>query len=89
MIPNENSYCEIDPEVKDKWGIPVLRFHWKWSENEQKMANHMQATFRSIIEAAGGRVLGEEQHTFAVTTAPSKGFAVRISIPYHTGEELS
>ena len=31
MIPNENSYCEIDPKVKDKWGIPVLRFHWKWS----------------------------------------------------------
>jgi choline dehydrogenase-like flavoprotein len=63
MIPNENSYCEIDPEVKDKWGIPVLRFHWKWGENEQKIANHMRATFRSIIEAAGGRVLGEEQST--------------------------
>jgi two-component system LytT family sensor kinase len=30
-----------------------------------------------------------ELHTFAVTTAPNAGFAVRISIPYHTGEELS
>jgi LytS/YehU family sensor histidine kinase len=29
-----------------------------------------------------------ELHTFAVTTAPNAGFAVRISIPYHTGEEL-
>jgi LytS/YehU family sensor histidine kinase len=28
-----------------------------------------------------------DQHTFEVTTAPNAGFAVRISIPYHTGEE--
>ena len=38
MIPNENCYCELDPNVKDKWGIPVLRFHWQWGENELKMA---------------------------------------------------
>src|SRR5256886_12566135 len=34
MIPNEHSYCEIDPSVKDKWGIPVLRFHWRRLEAE-------------------------------------------------------
>ena len=63
MIPNENSYCEIDPVVKDKWGIPVLRFHWKWGENEIKMAADMQQTFRSIIEAAGGTVIaGSRRH---------------------------
>ncbi|MGH8193457.1 MAG: GMC family oxidoreductase N-terminal domain-containing protein, partial [Woeseiaceae bacterium] len=27
MIPNSASYCEIDPEMKDQWGIPTLRFH--------------------------------------------------------------
>ena len=45
MIPNENSFCEIDPQVKDKWGIPVLRFHWQWSEHETRQAAHMQKTF--------------------------------------------
>ena len=34
MIPNEHSYCEIDPEVVDRWGIPVLRFHFKWTDYE-------------------------------------------------------
>jgi choline dehydrogenase-like flavoprotein len=58
MIPNEGSYCEIDPVAKDKWGIPVLRFHWKWSEHETRQAAHMQATFAQIIEAMGGRVRG-------------------------------
>jgi choline dehydrogenase-like flavoprotein len=54
MIPNENCYCEIDPSVLDQWGIPVLRFHWKWSDNEIKMAKDMQETYRAIVEAAGG-----------------------------------
>jgi len=32
MIANENSFCELDPTVKDRLGIPVLRFHWKWGD---------------------------------------------------------
>ena len=45
--------------MKDKWGIPVLRFHWKWSEHETHQAAHMQQTFAEIIEAMGGRVRGQ------------------------------
>jgi hypothetical protein len=57
------SFCELDPEVKDKWGIPVLRFHWQWGENERKMAVDMQETFRSIMEAGGGTVIaGTRRH---------------------------
>jgi choline dehydrogenase-like flavoprotein len=58
MIPNDQSYCEIDPVVKDKWGIPVLRFHWGWSEHERRQAAHMQTTFAAIIDAMGGRPQG-------------------------------
>jgi choline dehydrogenase-like flavoprotein len=54
MIPNDDSYCEIDPKVVDKWGIPVLRFHWKWSEHEIRQVAHMQKTFADWIEAMGG-----------------------------------
>jgi choline dehydrogenase-like flavoprotein len=55
MIPNEDSFCDLDPNVKDKWGIPVLRFHWKWSEHETRQAAHMQKTFVAMIEAMGGK----------------------------------
>jgi len=61
MIPNEKSYCELDPAVVDRFGIPVLRFHWQWGEDELKMADHMQSTFRAIIEAGGGTVLSSQQ----------------------------
>ncbi|MGA2097153.1 MAG: GMC family oxidoreductase [Candidatus Acidiferrum sp.] len=54
MIPNPDTYCEIDSNVVDQWGIPVLRFHFKWSEYELRQAKDMQETFRAVIEAAGG-----------------------------------
>jgi choline dehydrogenase-like flavoprotein len=54
MIPNDDSYCEIDPNVVDQWGIPVLRFHFKWSDYEYNQAKHMQETFRAIITEMGG-----------------------------------
>lgn len=57
MIPNEDTYCELDPAVMDKWGIPVLRFHFKWSEHEIKQMGHMRRTFTEIIETMGGTVL--------------------------------
>lgn len=61
MIPNEETYCEIDPDAIDEWGIPVLRFHFKWSDYEIKMAKDMQETFQAIIEAAGGTYLTRTQ----------------------------
>src|ERR1700690_580107 len=54
MIPNERSYCDLDPDTVDQWGISVLRFHWQWGENDIRMAKDMQETFRAITEAAGG-----------------------------------
>jgi choline dehydrogenase-like flavoprotein len=55
MVPNDNCYVQIDPVVKDRFGIPVLRFHWQWGESEQRQAVHMQQTFGAIVEAMGGR----------------------------------
>jgi choline dehydrogenase-like flavoprotein len=54
MIANQNCYCDLDPVTVDKWGIPVLRFHWQWGDNEIKMAKDMQETFQAIVETAGG-----------------------------------
>lgn len=55
MIPNDDCYCELDPTAKDKWGIPVLRFHWKWGESETRQAAHMVTTFLEVIDKLGGK----------------------------------
>lgn len=52
-IARESNYCEIDPKVVDKYGIPVLRFNYKWADDEIKQAKHMQETFQSMMHAMG------------------------------------
>lgn len=53
-ISRYDNYCEIDPNKTDQWGIPVLRFHYKWSDEELKQARHMHDTFEEIITNMGG-----------------------------------
>lgn len=53
-IPRVDNLCEIDPNVVDKYGIPVLKFNYTWSDHEIKQAKHMQDTFEEIIQAMGG-----------------------------------
>ena len=58
-IAMKENYCEIDPDTVDEYGIPVLRFHYKWSDFEKKQAVHMNDTFEEILENMGGKLLGE------------------------------
>ena len=57
QVISDDCYCEIDPDKVDKWGIPVLRFHWKWSQHEIRQVKHMQDTFEALIHAMGGTPL--------------------------------
>lgn len=61
-IAREDNYCEIDPNVVDRFGIPVLRFHYKWNDAEIKQAKHMKETFLNLFDAMG-----------AIVTTPDRG----------------
>src|SRR5260221_9895402 len=56
MIPNADSYCQIDPNLVDQWSIPVLRFHLKFTDHEYNQVKHMQETFRALIAEIAGQV---------------------------------
>jgi len=59
-IAREDNYCEIDPNVVDEFGIPVLRFNYTWSDHERKQARHMHDTFEGIFGEMGAIPLGEK-----------------------------
>ena len=59
-IPRKDNYCEIDPDTKDKWGIPVLKFRYKWSDYEIKQVKHMHDTFEELAYNMGGIALGNK-----------------------------
>lgn len=59
-IARYDNRCELDPNVVDQFGIPVLRFNYKWSDYERYQARHMHETFDELIHAMGGIPLGNK-----------------------------
>ena len=57
-IADKDNRCEIDPNVVDQFGIPVLRFDYKWSDYERNQAKHMHQTFEEIFDGMGAEVMG-------------------------------
>jgi choline dehydrogenase-like flavoprotein len=52
-LPRVENFVELDPGVVDAWGIPVLRIHMQWSENERAMIPDMAVAAAEMLEAAG------------------------------------
>ena len=59
MIARRENRCSIDPHVVDRFGIPVLRFDVRWSDQEYLQVKHMQETFRALIREMGGEPFGD------------------------------
>ncbi len=59
-VPQYSNYCELDPNMVDEWGMPVLRFNYQWTQHEINQARHMQDTMEALLEASGGIVLGSK-----------------------------
>ena len=59
-IAREDNYCEIDPDVVDEWGIPVLRFNYTWSDHEILQAKHMHETFEAIFDGMDATLISEK-----------------------------
>ena len=57
MIPNPDTYMDLDPQVQDRWGLPVPRFHWRWSAQEHAVCAHQRQTIRDIFSSMNARVL--------------------------------
>jgi choline dehydrogenase-like flavoprotein len=60
-VPRFENHCKIDPDVVDKYGIPVLNFNCKNSEYEIKQAKHMKETFREIMHEMGAVITWGDQ----------------------------
>jgi choline dehydrogenase-like flavoprotein len=54
-LPRRENYVEIDPNAIDVYGIPALRIHMTWSENEKAMTPDMAESAAEMLEAAGAK----------------------------------
>jgi choline dehydrogenase-like flavoprotein len=61
VLARYENYVDLDPQVKDGWGIPSLRFHYNFSDNEKKMCEDMSTTAKEMLEAAGIEIIGVDK----------------------------
>ena len=74
MIPNEHTYCDIDPNVVDRWGIPVLRFHWKWTDaeyNQVKVVEHGPEDAENVLVLVPGTSAGGSAGAWPTRRCPA------------------
>jgi choline dehydrogenase-like flavoprotein len=53
VLPVKDNRVTLDPDVKDAWGVPVLKFDFKFGDNERKMALDMADSIEEMLKAAG------------------------------------
>ena len=54
-LPRRENFIELDPHVKDAWGVPALRVNMTWSDNELKLWEDAQVQGAEMLEAAGAK----------------------------------
>lgn len=52
MLPTPDKFVELDPNVKDKWGIPVLKIHHPLDDNARAMFKYARRTYEEIFTIA-------------------------------------
>jgi choline dehydrogenase-like flavoprotein len=52
-LPNHNNYVEIDKNKIDAWGIPSLKIHCAFGENEFAIRKDMSIAAAEMLSAAG------------------------------------
>lgn len=65
MVPNAQCYMEVDPSATDRFGIPVPKFHWQWTQAELNQVAHGQLTARAIFARMGGILTKPDQSSEA------------------------
>jgi choline dehydrogenase-like flavoprotein len=57
MLSQKENRVELDPEVKDRWGIPVLKIHFTHSDNDRKLMADFQEKAEELFKKAGGEAM--------------------------------
>jgi choline dehydrogenase-like flavoprotein len=60
-LPNHNNYVEIDKNKLDTWGIPTLKIHCSWGENELAMSKDIAMQAADMLAAAGAKDISVSQ----------------------------
>lgn len=70
MLPNAETFMDLDPTVRDQWGLPAPRFHYRHGPHEIAAATHMHASLREFFAGMGATLPPEDGRPIAERIRP-------------------
>ena len=80
VLPRWDNFVEIDSNVKDVYGIPVLKIHMSDGENERAMIQDMGDSAGEMLEAAGAKNIRTHAHPSAPRWALHEAGIARMGV---------
>ncbi len=77
-LPDYDNYFEIDPDNKDAFGIPQVRFHAGVKDNDRKMMEDMYGWMEQILRACDAEILPYKKYIEPMGDATHEAGAARM-----------
>ena len=62
MLPNKDSFIDLDNDRRDLFGLPMARRHVSWSENDKKIFADMNRWSVEILTSSGAEIHSVAEH---------------------------
>jgi choline dehydrogenase-like flavoprotein len=79
-LPDDDNTVTLDPEERDRYGLPVARVTFAWGENDRKLIEAGVNKEREILAAAGAEVTWSVEDTAHLLGACRMGSEPRNSV---------
>jgi choline dehydrogenase-like flavoprotein len=60
MLARKENFVELDPQVRDKWGIPVLKIHCTLGDNDRAIYSDFFERATELFHTAGAEIFASE-----------------------------
>jgi choline dehydrogenase-like flavoprotein len=68
-LPYFDNKITLDPDKKDRWGLPIVRVNFEYHANEEAMRKDIQASSEEMLQTAGFTNIHSYSHTDPPGTA--------------------
>ena len=65
MLPSAKNWCEVDPNRRDRWGMPVLRIDCRHNADDLRFVKEQVEALREL-----GRAIGADDFAVDETAGP-------------------
>ncbi|MGI8643163.1 MAG: GMC family oxidoreductase [Thermomicrobiales bacterium] len=69
-LPYEDSFLDLDPTYRDRFGFPLLRLTFDWHENDYNLVRYLSTKMKEMLETMGATNIQTQEELNPYSIAP-------------------